>query len=177
MRRKALLIAFEWGIIWGIFEATLGGALSYFPYRGAIMSNIALGLVAYGIARSKDYRAALFMGIIASLTKLTDSFILGVPVLSKVIIAPATAIIIESFVFSFVFRFMGFLEHKRLYIAGPVAIMISFAIISPFFVYKGFVENWAIMIMKVAPAVGISVFVCPLMDHLERRLEAGETTR
>lgn len=175
MRKNELIMALKWGLIWGILEATLGGALRYFPYRGAIMSNIALGLISTAIAQSRTYRIAPIIGLIAACIKLTDAFIFGVPVFSKVVFAPATAILIESVIFALVFNAMGFLRHKRVYITGPVAILAAFAVISPLFVSKGYVSDWVSMFLKTLPSVGISIFVCPIVDHLTR--EATLKTR
>jgi len=173
---KTFVAVVLFGALWGVLEAVLGGALAYFPFRGAIMSNIALFLVALGISSSRNYHTGIYMGLIASTLKLTDTFILGVPVLSQTIIAPASAILIESLLFPLVLYRMRFLEHKRLFVAGPVANFMAFVVISLLFVHRGFVGTAGAMLLKSVVSIAGSAFICPLADLLGSKLEKQVST-
>lgn len=89
------------GSLWGALEATLGGLLAvvHFPQHGAVMANI--GFLTMGAAFALYRRPGMPLGIaaVAASFKLLDVAIFQVPPLTRMVINPMVAIILEALAF------------------------------------------------------------------------------
>lgn len=84
------------GSVWGVLEASLGLLLTNFLLRGAIMLSIGAFIVSTFLRvyrPRKIFASILLIGIIASLLKGIDFFIVGP---QKMVTSPMIAIIVEA---------------------------------------------------------------------------------
>jgi hypothetical protein len=100
------------GSIWGLVEATLGGALHliHFAYKGAITGGIGMALMATFVVIYRQPRLVFWLGVIAALFKPLSAVIYGQPVFSPFVVNPASAILLEALAFTLVVSllFKGF---------------------------------------------------------------------
>jgi hypothetical protein len=92
------------GSVWGLVEATLGGALHliHFTYKGAITGGIAMSIMAAFVVTYRRPRLVFWIGVIAALFKPLSALIYGQPVFSPFVVNPASAIILEALAFTLV---------------------------------------------------------------------------
>jgi hypothetical protein len=100
------------GSIWGLMEATLGGALHliHFAYKGAITGGIAMSIMAAFVVTYRRPKLVFWIGVIAALFKPLSALIYGQPVFSPFVVNPASAILLEALAFALVVSllFKGF---------------------------------------------------------------------
>jgi hypothetical protein len=92
------------GSIWGLVEATLGGALHlvHFPYKGAIPGGIAMAIMAVFVVMYRRSKLVFWLGVIAALFKPLSALIYGQPVFGPSVVNPASAILLEALGFTVV---------------------------------------------------------------------------
>ena len=92
------------GSVWGLVEATLGGALHlvHFAYKGAITGGLGMAIMATFVVTYRRPKLAFGLGVIAALFKLLSALIYGQPVFSPFVVNPASAILLESLAFTLV---------------------------------------------------------------------------
>jgi hypothetical protein len=100
------------GSVWGLVEATLGGALHliHFTYKGAITGGIAMAIMAAFVVTYRRPRLVFWLGVIAALFKPLSAVIYGQPVFAPFVVNPASAILLEALGFTLVVSllFKGF---------------------------------------------------------------------
>ena len=100
------------GSIWGLVEATLGGALHliHFTYKGAITAGIGMSIMATFVVIYRQPRLVFFIAAIAAMFKPLSALIYGQPVFAPFVVNPASAILLEGLAFSLVasLLFKGF---------------------------------------------------------------------
>ena len=100
------------GSVWGLVEATLGGALHliHFPYQGAIPGGIAMAIMAAFVVIYQRPRLVFWIAVIAALFKPLSAAIYGQPIFSPFVVNPASAILLEGLGFTLVVSllFKGF---------------------------------------------------------------------
>jgi hypothetical protein len=92
------------GSVWGLVEATLGGALHlvHFPYQGAIPGGVAMAIMATFVVTYGRPKLVFWIAVIAALFKPLSAVIYGQPVFSPFIVNPASAILLEGLAFTLV---------------------------------------------------------------------------
>ena len=92
------------GSVWGLVEATLGGALHlvHFGYKGAITGGVGMAIMAAFVATYRQPKLVFWLGVIAALFKLLSALIYGQPVFAPFVVNPASAIILEALGFALV---------------------------------------------------------------------------
>jgi len=92
------------GSIWGLVEATLGGALHlvHFAYKGAITGGIGMAIMAAFVATYRQPKLVFWLGVIAALFKPLSALIYGQPVFAPFVVNPASAILLEALGFTLV---------------------------------------------------------------------------
>ncbi len=104
MNRIITILLF--GSIWGLFEATLGGALhmARLPFTGTIMASIGFSVL-YGALRAGLKPSQLFaVGLVAASFKFLDSPLFGLMPLDRSIVNPAIAIATQGLACAIVLR-------------------------------------------------------------------------
>jgi hypothetical protein len=113
------------GSIWGLIEATLGGALHliHFTYKGAITGGIGMSIMAAFVVMYRRPKLAFLLAVIAALFKLLSAVIYGQPIFAPFVVNPASAIILEGLAFSLVVSllFKGFKSSIKMRIGAGVA--------------------------------------------------------
>jgi hypothetical protein len=113
------------GSVWGLVEATLGGALHlvHFAYKGAITGGVGVAIMAAFVATYRRPKLVLWLGVIAALFKPISALIYGQPVFAPFVVNPASAIILEALGFTLVVSllFKGFEGSVRTRIGAGVA--------------------------------------------------------
>ncbi len=103
---KQLTTILMFGAIWGLLEATLGGALHLIrlPFTGTIMASIGFALL-YGALRAGARPSQLFaVALVAAAFKFADGPIFGLPFLDRTIVNPAVAIASQGLACAVVLR-------------------------------------------------------------------------
>ena len=92
------------GSVWGLVEATLGGALHliHFTYKGAITAGIGMSIMATFVVIYRQPRLVFFIAAIAAMFKPLSALIYGQPVFAPFVVNPASAILLEGLAFSLV---------------------------------------------------------------------------
>ena len=92
------------GSIWGLVEATLGGALHlvHFAYKGAITGGIGMSIMATFVVVYRRPKLVFFIAAIAAMFKPLSALIYGQPVFAPFVVNPASAILLEGLAFSLV---------------------------------------------------------------------------
>jgi hypothetical protein len=113
------------GSIWGLIEATLGGALHliHFTYKGAITGGIGMSIMAVFVVMYRRPKLAFLLAVIAALFKLLSAVIYGQPIFAPFVVNPAFAILLEGLAFSLVVSllFKGFESSIKMRIGAGVA--------------------------------------------------------
>jgi hypothetical protein len=113
------------GSVWGLVEATLGGALHlvHFAYKGAITGGVGMAIMAAFVATYRRPKLVFWLGVIAAVFKPLSALIYGQPVFAPFVVNPASAIILEALGFTLVVSllFKGFEGSVRTRIGAGVA--------------------------------------------------------
>jgi len=113
------------GSVWGLVEATLGGALHlvHFAYKGAITGGVGMAIMAAFVATYRRPKLVFWLGVIAALFKPLSALIYGQPVFAPFVVNPASAIILEALGVTLVVSllFKGFEGSVRTRIGAGVA--------------------------------------------------------
>jgi hypothetical protein len=113
------------GSVWGLVEATLGGALHliHFTYKGAITGGIGMAIMAAFVVMYRRPKLAFCIAVIAALFKPLSAVIYGQPIFAPFVVNPASAIILEGLAFSLVVSllFKGFESSIKMRIGAGVA--------------------------------------------------------
>jgi hypothetical protein len=113
------------GSIWGLVEATLGGALhlAHFAYKGAVTGGIAMAIMGAFVVMYRRPKLAFWLGVIAALFKPLSALIYGQPVFSPFVVNPASAILLEGLAFTLVVSllFKGFESSAKARIAAGIS--------------------------------------------------------
>jgi len=100
------------GSVWGLVEATLGGALHlvHFAYKGAIPGAIGMAIMATFVVTYRRPRLVFWIAVIAALFKPLSALIYGQPIFGPSVVNPASAILLEALAFTLVVSllFRGF---------------------------------------------------------------------
>jgi hypothetical protein len=135
------------GSVWGLVEATLGGALHliHFTYKGAITGGIAMAIMAAFVVTYRRPRLVFWLGVIAALFKPLSAVIYGQPVFAPFVVNPASAILLEGLAFSLVVSLLykGFESSIKTRIGvGVAAGYLSFILFGVLASVAG-IGNWA----------------------------------
>ena len=113
------------GSVWGLVEATLGGALHliHFTYKGAITGGIGMSIMATFVVMYRRPKLVFFIAAIAAMFKPLSALIYGQPVFAPFVVNPASAILLEGLAFSLVVSllFKGFESSIKTRIGAGVA--------------------------------------------------------
>jgi hypothetical protein len=113
------------GSVWGLVEATLGGALHliHFTYKGAITGGIGISIMATFVVVYRRPKLAFWIAVIAALFKPLSAVIYGQPIFAPFVVNPASAILLEGLAFSLVVSllFKGFESSIKMRIGAGVA--------------------------------------------------------
>ncbi len=113
------------GSIWGLVEATLGGALhlAHFAYKGALTGGIAMALMGAFVVMYRRPRLVFWLAVVAALFKPLSALIYGQPVFSPFVVNPASAILLEGLAFTLVVSllFKGFESSVKMRIGVGVS--------------------------------------------------------
>lgn len=94
------------GSLWGLIEATFGGALHFagFPYAGTIMASVGFSIL-YAAARAGVSPVRIAgISVLAASFKLLDCWLFGLPALHITVVNPATAIACQGIAAAVIFR-------------------------------------------------------------------------
>jgi len=135
------------GSIWGLMEATLGGALHliHLPYKGAIPGAIGMAIMATFVVMYRKPKLAFLLAVIAAMFKPLSAVIYGQPIFAPFVVNPASAILLEGLAFSLVVSLLykGFESSIKTRIgAGVAAGYLSFILFGPLASAAG-MGNWA----------------------------------
>jgi len=113
------------GSVWGLVEATLGGALHliHFTYKGAITGGIGMSIMATFVVMYRRPKLAFWIAVIAAMFKPLSAVIYGQPIFAPFVVNPASAILLEGLAFSLVVSllFKGFESSIKTRIGAGVA--------------------------------------------------------
>ena len=113
------------GSIWGLVEATMGGALHliHVPYKGAITGGIGMSIMAAFVVIYRRPGLVFWIGAIAVLFKPLSALIYGQFIFSPFVVNPASAILLEALAFSVVVSlvFKGYESSIKMRIGAGVA--------------------------------------------------------
>jgi hypothetical protein len=113
------------GSVWGLVEATLGGALHlvHFAYKGAVTGGIAMAIMGAFVVMYRRPRLVFWLAMVAALFKPLSALIYGQPVFSPFVVNPASAILLEGLAFTLVVSllFKGFESSIKARIAAGIS--------------------------------------------------------
>lgn len=135
------------GSIWGLVEATLGGALHlmHFAYKGAITGGIGMSIMAAFVVTYRRPKLAFWLGVIAALFKPLSALIYGQPIFAPFVVNPASAILLESLGFTVAVSllFKGFESSIKTRIATGISAGYLSAILYAILASAIGMGNWA----------------------------------
>jgi hypothetical protein len=135
------------GSIWGLVEATLGGALHliHFTYKGAITGGIGMSIMAAFVITYRRPKIVFLIGVIAALFKPLSAVIYGQPIFAPFVVNPASAILLEALAFSLVVSllFKGFENSIKARIAVGISAGYLSAILYAILASTIGMGNWA----------------------------------
>jgi hypothetical protein len=137
------------GSVWGLVEATLGGALHlvHFAYKGAITGGIGISIMAMFVVIYRKPKLVFCLAVIAALFKPLSAVIYGQPIFAPFVVNPASAILLEGLAFSLVVSLLykGFENSIKTRIGvGVAAGYLSFVLYGVTASAAG-MGNWAFM--------------------------------
>jgi hypothetical protein len=115
------------GSIWGLVEATLGGALHFVHFlpflKGAIPGGIGMAIMATFVVMYRRPKLVFSLAVIAALFKPLSAVIYGQPIFAPFVVNPASAILLEGLAFSLVVSLLyrGFESSIKTRIGAGVA--------------------------------------------------------
>jgi len=139
------------GSIWGLMEATLGGALHFvhFPLflKGAIPGGIGMAIMAAFVVTYRRPKLVFWIGAIAALFKPLSAVIYFKPIFDPSVVNPASAILLEALAFTLVVSllFKGFESSIKMRIGAGVAAGYLSAILYAILASSLGMGNWASM--------------------------------
>jgi hypothetical protein len=137
------------GSVWGLVEATLGGALHliHFTYKGAIAGGIAMAIMATFVIMYRRPKLVFWLGVIAALFKPLSAVIYGRPIFDPLVVNPASAILLEALGFTLVasLLFKGFESSIKTRIAVGISAGYLSAILHAVLASSLGMGNWAYM--------------------------------
>jgi hypothetical protein len=137
------------GSVWGLVEATLGGALHliHFTYKGAITAGIGMSIMAAFVVIYRRPKFAFLLAVIAALFKPLSAVIYGQPVFAPFVVNPASAILLEGLAFSLVVSLLskGFESSVKTRIIAGVSAGFLSAILYAILASSLGTGNWAFM--------------------------------
>jgi hypothetical protein len=139
------------GSVWGLVEATLGGALHliHVPlfYKGAIPGGIGMAIMATFVVMYRRPKLVFFIAVIAAMFKPLSALIYGQPVFAPFVVNPASAILLEGLAFTMVasLLFKGFESSIRMRIGTGVAAGYLSAVLYAILASSLGMGNWAYM--------------------------------
>ena len=139
------------GSIWGLVEATLGGALHFvhFPLfsKGAIPGGIGMAIMATFVVMYRRPRLVFWIAVIAALFKPLSAVIYVQPIFGPSVVNPASAILLEGLAFTLVVSllFKGFESSIKMRIGAGVAAGYLSAIPYAILASSLGIGNWASM--------------------------------
>jgi hypothetical protein len=137
------------GSVWGLVEATLGGALHFvhFAYKGAITGGIGMAIMATFAVMYRRPRLVLWIAVIAALFKPLSAVIYVKPIFDPSVVNPASAILLEGLAFTLVVSllFKRFESSIRTRIAVGISAGYLSAIIYAILASSLGMGNWASM--------------------------------
>jgi len=135
------------GSVWGLVEATLGGALHlvHFAYKGAITGGISMSIMAAFVVTYRQPKLIFWLGVVAALFKPLSALIYGQSVFSPFVINPASAILLEALAFTLVvgLLFKGFESSIKSRIAAGISAGYLGAILYAILASAVGMGNWA----------------------------------
>jgi hypothetical protein len=144
---SAIVGILVFGSIWGLVEATLGGALHliHFGYKGAITGGIGMAIMAAFVVTYRRPGLVLWLGVIAALFKPLSAVIYGQPVFAPFVVNPASAILLEGLAFTLVVSllFKGFESSIKTRIAAGISAGYLSAILYAILASTVGMGNWA----------------------------------
>lgn len=156
---SALIGVVVFGSIWGVLEATLGGALHliHFPYKGAIMGGIGMSIMATFVATNRRPSLVIGVGFVAAFIKPLSALIYGEPLFAPFVVNPATAIILEGLAFGLVtyFLFRGF--ERSVKVRAGVGLLVGYLSMTLWGAVASImgVGNWAFMELQEKVTYGL----------------------
>jgi hypothetical protein len=137
------------GSIWGLVEATLGGALHlvHFTYKGAITGGIGMSIMAAFVVMYRQPKLAFCIAVIAAMFKPLSAVIFFKPIFDPSVVNPASAILLEGLAFSLVvgLLFKGFESSIKMRIGAGVSAGYLSAIIYAILASSLGMGNWVFM--------------------------------
>jgi hypothetical protein len=139
------------GSIWGLVEATLGGALHFvhFPLflKGAITGGIGMSIMAAFVVMYRQPKLAFCIAVIAAMFKPLSAVIFFKPIFDPSVVNPASAILLEGLAFTLVvgLLFKGFESSIKMRIGAGVSAGYLSAIIYAILASSLGMGNWAFM--------------------------------
>jgi hypothetical protein len=135
------------GSVWGLVEATLGGALHliHFTYKGAITGGIGMSIMAAFVVTYRQPKLVFWIGVIAALFKPLSAVIYGQPIFSPFVVNPASAILLEALAFTLVVSllFKDFESSIKARIAAGISAGYLSAILYAVLASAAGMGNWA----------------------------------
>ncbi len=110
--QKSMKTVIFFGVLWGFWEASLGGILHYllFPYTGQIMGSIAFILLLRAMRKGVSISGIFVISSIAAAIKLVDLYIF--PGNPGAVLKPAMAILSQGLAFAVVTSIFHLPEKK-----------------------------------------------------------------
>jgi len=137
------------GSIWGLIEATLGGALHliHFTYKGAITGGIGMSIMAAFVVMYRRPKLAFCIAVIAALFKPLSAVIYVKPIFDPSVVNPASAILLEGLAFTLVVSllFKRFESSIKMRIGAGVAAGYLSIILYAILASSLGMGNWAFM--------------------------------
>jgi len=144
---SAIVGILVFGSIWGLVEATLGGALHlvHFAYKGAITGGIGMAIMAAFVVTYRQPKLVFWLGVIAALFKPLSAVIYGQPIFAPFVVNPASAILLEALAFTLVVSllFKGFESSIKARIAAGISAGYVSAILYAILASAIGMGNWA----------------------------------
>jgi hypothetical protein len=135
------------GSVWGLVEATLGGALHliHFTYKGAITGGIAMAIMAAFVVTYRRPKLVFWLGVIAALFKPLSALIYVKPIFDPSVVNPASAILLEALAFTLVVSllFKGFESSIKTRIAAGISAGYLSIILYAILASAAGMGNWA----------------------------------
>lgn len=140
------------GSVWGLVEATLGGALHFLHVplfvKGAIPAGIGMSIMAAFVVIYRRPKLVFLVAAIAAMFKPLSAVIYLEPIFGPSVVNPGSAILLEGLAFTLVVSllFKGFESSVKTRIgAGVAAGYLSAAILFPILASSIGMGNWAFM--------------------------------
>ena len=148
---SAIVGILVFGSVWGLVEATLGGALHFVHVplylKGAIPGGIGMAIMATFVVMYRRPKLVFWIGVIAALFKPLSAMIYVEPIFGPSVVNPASAILLEALAFTLVVSllFRGFESSIKTRIAAGISAGYLSAITYAILASSLGMGNWAFM--------------------------------